>query len=109
MAGDTRDSSSPTPRGPPPGVTEPPEHVKTPNKIYEVFNAPPASANALPEGSGQNTAGSRPQAYSLGDAIKTVKIGDFKEVTTYPCSRESLMFGIGSGFAVGGVRFLVGG
>lgn len=107
MAGDTRDTS-PQPRGPPPGATEPPSHVNSP-KIYEVFNAPPPSANSLPEGSGQNTAGSRPQAYSLGEAIKTVKVADFKEVVTYPCARESFLFGIGGGFGVGGLRFLVGG
>jgi cytochrome c oxidase assembly protein subunit 20 len=109
MAGDTRESSSsPSSRGPPPGALEPPEHVKTPNKIYEVFDAPP-SANALPEGSGQNTAGSREPAPSLGDAIKTVRLGDFKQVHMYPCVRESLLMGIGGGFGIGGIRALWGG
>lgn len=106
MAGDTRDSR--TPRGPPPGATEPPEHVKTPNKIYEVFESTP-SANALPEGSGQNTAGTREPVPTLGDAIKTVRLGDFKQVYMYPCVRESLLMGIGGGFAMGGVRALWGG
>jgi cytochrome c oxidase assembly protein subunit 20 len=109
MAGDTRDPSTPTPRGPPPGSTEPPEHVKTPPKIYEVFNAPPPSANALPEGSGLNTAGAREKQPTLTEGIKTVRLQDFKQVHMYPCVRESLLMGIGSAFGVGGVRALWGG
>src|SRR4051812_11498015 len=93
MAGDTRDSSSPTPsppRGPPPGATSPPEHISSSSpKVYEVFNAPPASANALPEGSGQNTAGGQKEAPTLASAIKTVRVQDFKQVHMYPCVRES--------------------
>ncbi|TVY43152.1 Cytochrome c oxidase protein 20, mitochondrial [Lachnellula occidentalis] len=99
MAGDTRESSSPPLRGPPPGATEPPEHVEN-AKTYEVF---PASANSLPEGSGQNTAG-RPQNPNLTDAVKTVRIQDFKQVYMYPCVRESLLTGIGGGFAMGFIR-----
>lgn len=111
MAGDTRDSPNPSPRGPPPGAIEPPDHVKTPNKIYEVFNAPapPQSTNALPEGSGQNTAGVKDPTPSLSNAIKTVRIEDFKQVHMYPCVRESLLMGIGGGFGIGGVRALWGG
>jgi cytochrome c oxidase assembly protein subunit 20 len=108
MAGDTRDSNQLTPRGPPPGAIEPPEHVKSP-KIYEVFHSPPSNANALPEGSGQNTAGGRQQAPALTDAVKTVKLEDFKKVHMYPCVRESLLVGIGSGFGIGGIRALWGG
>jgi cytochrome c oxidase assembly protein subunit 20 len=109
MAGDTRDSNQPPLRGPPPGATEPPEHVKTPNKVYEVFHSPPQNANALPEGSGQNTAGGREKAPALTDAIKTVKLEDFKKVHMYPCVRESLLMGIGGGFGIGGIRALWGG
>ncbi|KAH7370120.1 hypothetical protein BKA65DRAFT_487709 [Rhexocercosporidium sp. MPI-PUGE-AT-0058] len=112
MAGDTRDSSSPTPsppRGPPPGATSPPEHISSSSpKVYEVFNAPPASANALPEGSGQNTAGGQKEAPTLASAIKTVRVQDFKQVHMYPCVRESLLMGIGGAFGVGGVRALWG-
>ena len=109
MAGDTRDSNQSTPRGPPPGVVEPPDHVKTPNKIYEVFNSPPPSANALPEGSGQNTAGGRERPPAITDAVKTIKLEDFKKVHMYPCVRESLLMGIGGGFGIGGIRALWGG
>jgi cytochrome c oxidase assembly protein subunit 20 len=116
MAGDTRDTSSsqPQPRGPPPGAsqTEPPAHIQSGSpKVYEVFHsdAPPASANALPEGSGQNTAGSKKEVPSLSEAIKTVRLEDFKQVHMYPCVRESLLMGIGGGFGIGGLRALLGG
>lgn len=106
MAGDTRDSSTPPPRGSPPGATEPPDHVKN-TKVYEVFNGPP-NANSLPEGSGQNTAGSHQEAPSLGEAVKTVRLGDFQQVYLYPCVRESLLTGIGAGFGMGAVRAVWG-
>jgi len=105
MAGDTRDAAQNL-RGPPPGAEAPPDHVKNP-KIYEVFNAP-ASANDLPQGSGQNTAGGRVEVPSLAEAVKTVRLEDFKQVHMYPCVRESLLSGIAGAFAVGGVRSLMG-
>lgn len=108
MADDTRDTN-PTPRGPPPGATSPPDHVKTPNKVYEVFHTPPENANALPEGSGQNTAGSHKETPTLGAAIKTVRWQDFTQVHMYPCARESFLTGIGGGFAMGGIRAIFGG
>ena len=107
MAGDTRDTSHTPIRGPPPGATLPPEHVKD-AKVYEVFHAP-GNANALPEGSGQNTAGGKLPNPSLGEAVKTVRLGDFKQIHMYPCVRESLLTAIGGGFAVGGIRALLGG
>lgn len=106
MSGKSTDSN-PMPRGPPPGATEPPAHVSKP-KVYEVFNAP-ENANALPDGSGQNTAGSHGEGPGLAEAIKTVRLGDFKQVHMYPCVRESLLTGIGAGFAMGGVRALLKG
>ncbi len=103
------------PAGPPPGATEPPSHVQN-SKVYEVFepaarpdNAPPQNANALPAGYGQNTAGGRPPKLDITDAVKTVRLEDFKNIHTYPCVRESLLTAIGTAFAVGGGRVLFGG
>ncbi len=107
MAGDIRDSNQPPLRGPPPGATAPPDHVQSP-KIYEVFNGPPKSANALPEGSGLNTAGAHAEVPTLSEAVKTVHLGDFQQVHMYPCVRESLLNGIGGGFGIGGLRYLFG-
>jgi cytochrome c oxidase assembly protein subunit 20 len=110
MAGDTRDKDSLSqPPGATPGENVPPPHVGTPNKVYEIFQGPPESANALPEGSGQNTAGSKPPVARLSDAVKTLRVEDIKQVYMYPCVRESLLYGIGGGFGVGGVRALWGG
>ncbi|KFY43812.1 hypothetical protein V494_01806 [Pseudogymnoascus sp. VKM F-4513 (FW-928)] len=94
------------PADPPPGATAPPDHVDKP-KIYEVFDGT-STANALPEGYGQNSAGRRPQNVSLTEAAKTVRVEDFKNIHTYPCVREGLLTAIGGGFAVGGTRMLFG-
>jgi cytochrome c oxidase assembly protein subunit 20 len=91
MAGDIRDPPSTPPQA----------------KTYETFT--PENANVLPAGSGQNTAGSKKEMPSLTQAIKTVRIEDFKQVHMYPCVRESLMMGIGGAFGVGGLRALLGG
>lgn len=119
MAEDTRDTATPPSdgtsrdpllRGPPPGATSPPPHVQNSSpKVYEVFNAAPPSANALPDGSGQNTAGGRPAIPNLSEAVKTLRWQDFSQVHMYPCVRESLLTGIGAAFAMGGVRSLFGG
>lgn len=105
MAGDARDTAQGL-RGPPPAADALPDHVKSP-KIYEVFDAP-TSANDLPQGSGQNTAGGHVEVPSLTEAVKTVRLGDFKQVHMYPCARDSFLSGIAGAFAVGGVRGLMG-
>ncbi|KIN01101.1 hypothetical protein OIDMADRAFT_89435, partial [Oidiodendron maius Zn] len=78
-----------------------------PSKNFEVFH----SANALPPGSGLNTAGSKLNNSNptFFDALKTVRLQDFTQVHMYPCVRESLLMGIGAGFGVGGVRGVLGG
>jgi len=45
---------------------------------------------------------------TLSEAMKTLRMGDIKQVYMYPCARESLLSGIGGGFAIGGVRALLG-
>src|ERR1700709_1587901 len=97
MAGDTRDS-----------IPVPPRPESTPKKTFDTFTPPP-SANALPEGAGRNTAGQHAAAPKLSEAVKTVRLEDFKQVHMYPCVRESLLLGIGGAFGVGGVRMILGG
>jgi Protein of unknown function (DUF3767) len=110
MAGDTRESSSPDPHNPVSGKTKSPGLSRTAQKNYEVFDSPPVSANALPPGSGLNTAGSKINSNpTLFDAIKTVRLEDFKQVHMYPCVRDSLLTGIGAGFGIGGLRGIFGG
>jgi len=112
MAADTRDDASP--QAPSPSTK--PDHDYSPppyqGKVYEIFNAPPATppenANVLPGGSA-NTAGGRPKDAGLIDAVKTVKLEEFTEIHKKPCVRESLLTGILSGFGMGGVRAVLGG
>ncbi|POS83853.1 hypothetical protein EPUL_004022, partial [Erysiphe pulchra] len=86
------------------------QNLKPTTKTYETFNTPPPNANALPEGSGQNTAGAlgRQEVPSLLEAIKTVRWQDFKQVHMYPCTKDSLIVGIASAFGMGGIRAVFG-
>jgi len=93
MAGDTRDSTT---------------SGASPTK-YETFTGPPPSANALPAGSGQNTAGSKAEPLSLKDAIGTVRWQDFSQVHMYPCVRESFLMGIAGAFGAGSFKAIFGG
>ena len=43
------------------------------------------------------------------DALATIRPADFTEVHLKPCVREGYLFGMGSGFAVGFLRAVVGG
>ncbi|KAG2230995.1 hypothetical protein INT48_002774 [Thamnidium elegans] len=40
------------------------------------------------------------------DALKTVKLEDFKEVNRIPCARNALLYGIATGVTVGALRFI---
>jgi hypothetical protein len=46
---------------------------------------------------------------SVVDAFKTIKKEDFLTIGQSPCSRQGLLTGIGTGAAIGGLRFVVGG
>ncbi|KAG9244113.1 hypothetical protein BJ878DRAFT_85659 [Calycina marina] len=88
MQSDTRDSSS--------------------ARKVETFASLPPSANSLPEGSGQNTAGSHSEPLTLKDAVKTVRFQDFTQVHMYPCVRESFLIGIAGAFGTGSIRAIFG-
>jgi cytochrome c oxidase assembly protein subunit 20 len=111
MAGDTRESSPPESGSSASGESKNSEADRNSSKNFEVFNSPPQSANALPPGSGQNTAGSKlnNKTPNFFDALKTIRLQDFTQVHMYPCVRESLLMGMGAGFSIGGVRSVLGG
>ena len=68
------------------------------------------SANALPLGSGQNTAGSHATPPpTIKEGLKTIRLEDFTQVHKYPGVRDSLLMGIGAGFGAGGLRFVLAG
>jgi len=71
-------------------------------------DAPPENANELPGGN-LNTAGGKVRDANVADALKAVKVNDFKEIHKKPCVRDAFLPGIGAGFAVGGIRAIMGG
>lgn len=106
------DSTPPKLRGPPPGATEPPDHVKQP-QIYEIFHSPTTSDSGNPTSAppaagtkGQPDLLSRP---TLKDGVQSIKSDDWTKIHHIPCAREGFMTGIGAGTVVGMGRYFVGG
>ncbi|KAI1748683.1 hypothetical protein F4782DRAFT_534123 [Xylaria castorea] len=106
------DEAPPRLRGPPPGATEPPDHVKQP-QIYEVFNSSTTpershiAASAAPPAGAEGQQG-RPHRATFKQGMQTITSGDFFRVHQIPCAREGFMTGIGAGVAVGAGRYIVG-
>ncbi|KAI0116134.1 cytochrome oxidase biogenesis protein, Cox20 subunit [Hypoxylon sp. NC0597] len=90
-------------RGPPPGVTTVPEHVKTP-QIYEIFPGPNPQDQAGAATEGQKSS-SQP---TITEGLRSIKRDDFFNVHQIPCARQGFMTGIGAGAAVGMGRYFVG-
>jgi cytochrome c oxidase assembly protein subunit 20 len=109
------DTSSPQPRGPPPGATAPPDHVTKP-QVYEIFNPSraedgdgkfsPAGSPGQPGQPGQQGQQARP---TMTEGFKSIKQDDWLKVHHMPCARQGFLTGIGSGFVVGFIRYLTGG
>lgn len=76
-------------------------------KTYDTFDYPATkdNLNSLP---GANAHGP-PASAGLIDALKSIKLEDFKEVHKKPCTREGFLTGIGAGFGIGGIRAILGG
>lgn len=69
----------------------------------------PENANLMAGGT-QHTAGGKAPEVSLSTAFEGgLKWNDFAELPKKPCVRDALMTGIGSGFALGGIRAIFGG
>lgn len=63
----------------------------------------PENANALPGGTA-NTAGGKVEDVTVVDAAKSIKLEEFSQIHRKPCVKDSLLTGIGTGFAMGSVR-----
>ncbi|KAI0534723.1 hypothetical protein GGR58DRAFT_44099 [Xylaria digitata] len=101
------DDAPPKLRGPPPGATEPPDHVKKP-QIYEVFHSsttPERSELASALSAGPESKSPRP---TFKEGMQSIKSDDFLRIHQIPCAREGLMTGIGAGAVVGVGRFFTG-
>ncbi|KAL8771733.1 MAG: hypothetical protein Q9209_002924 [Squamulea sp. 1 TL-2023] len=103
MAADTRNSKSSNQSSANADITVPN------GKTYDTFNYPATLENkdSLPGANPNSFAGKRTEP-GIVDALKTIKLEDFKEVHKKPCTREGFLTGIGAAFATGGVRVILG-
>ncbi|KAL8994578.1 MAG: hypothetical protein Q9169_005496 [Polycauliona sp. 2 TL-2023] len=103
MAADTRDSTSPKQSS----ATS--DTVGSNGKTYDTFNYPATTENKqnLPGANSGNLVRKQTEP-GIVDALKTIKLQDFKEVHKKPCTREGFLTGIGAAFATGGVRAILG-
>lgn len=67
----------------------------------------PENADLLP-GKAVNTAGGKIRDTTLIDAVKTIRLKDFKDVHKKPCARDAFLAGFSAGFGVGGIRAIIG-
>jgi cytochrome c oxidase assembly protein subunit 20 len=79
-------------------------------KMWEAFGNPKDPVNQLPGGT-YNTAGGKPPSPSIWDAFSFEMFQREGRPKFYQtsCARDSLMVGIASGGAVGGLRFILKG
>ncbi|KAJ5240170.1 hypothetical protein N7468_004789 [Penicillium chermesinum] len=77
-------------------------------KLWEAFGNPEEPVNALANAS-YKPRGKDPKDISYSDITGTINISELSSVHRSPGSRDSLMIGIGSGFATGGLRAVFGG
>lgn len=68
----------------------------------------PENANMMAGGTEHTAGGKIPEA-TLSNAIGTIKPDEFRSFHKKPCVRDSLLYGIGGGFGVGGIRAIWGG
>jgi cytochrome c oxidase assembly protein subunit 20 len=77
-------------------------------KLWDAFGNPEEPVNVSP-GAIYDPTRQKPKDVSVMESIKSLSL---KDVTTFykaPCARDSLMTGMGAGFAAGGIRAVVGG
>lgn len=68
--------------------------------------SPPANANTMAGGT-QHTAGGAVPEVSISAAFNgALKTSDFTDLPKKPCVRDSLLMGMGAGFALGGLRLV---
>ncbi|GAM83278.1 hypothetical protein ANO11243_012640 [Dothideomycetidae sp. 11243] len=65
---------------------------------------PEGPANIMPGGTANTAGGERPDDVAMVKAAKLIKWEDWTTLPSKPCVKDSLMTGIGSGFALGGLR-----
>lgn len=76
--------------------------------MWEALGNPEVPVNTMPGGT-YNSAGGKPADVSWRDAFNFSYQGKGPAWYQTPCSRDALLVGIGSGGAVGGLRFVLTG
>ncbi|KAI1333308.1 hypothetical protein F5Y16DRAFT_9557 [Xylariaceae sp. FL0255] len=97
MAQDNSISSSPR------GTSESTGQSKRPSEKYETFQPAPPSNDI------QRKQQDKPSRPTFLEGIQSIRFDDFWKILQIPCAREGFLTGIGSGVAIGAVRYLVGG
>jgi cytochrome c oxidase assembly protein subunit 20 len=102
MADDTRQSTTASPA---PTAYPAPTAQDTAQEAVR-YRTP---ANSLPGGTAHTAGGEKFDDESLiTKAVRTIKPEDFLNVPYQPCAKDSLMTGMLSGFAMGGLMGIVG-
>jgi cytochrome c oxidase assembly protein subunit 20 len=100
--------TSPGPLPPPsPSATSPASQLPPPPHLDHGATKPTPPTPTAAEAESARTALSARQP-TISDAWASVKAGDFLSVHQAPCSRDGFLTGIGSGAAVGALRFVLG-
>ncbi|KAL4796878.1 hypothetical protein BDV19DRAFT_387749 [Aspergillus venezuelensis] len=73
-------------------------------KLWEAFGNPEDQVNMLP-----NATGKKANEVSMMEAVKTMPLHTTTTFYRTGCARDSLLYGIGAGFGIGGVRGILGG
>ncbi|KAJ9291612.1 hypothetical protein DTO021C3_969 [Paecilomyces variotii] len=119
MAGDTRDAGS-SPAGEQiddkstvqtsSAAGQKPKHELPKSqvgKLWEAFGNPEEPINMAP--GAYSNAGGKAKDISVADTVKSISLSEISSFYKTPCSRDSLLIGLGAGFGVGGLRGIVGG
>jgi cytochrome c oxidase assembly protein subunit 20 len=90
-----------------PNETESERQVGPKDKVLHLWSTPLPESQTNADGTPNPDA--PPVQHTLREALDSIKKDDWARITETPCAREGLLTGIGSGFAVGMLRFLVKG
>lgn len=118
MADDTQDPTPPrpettdttnqfNPQGPSAERKKPKyEATSQVGKLWDAFGNPEDSANTL---AGVNSRHNDTKDMTVPEVLKSMSFHNVKSFYRAPCARDSLLTGMGFGFAAGGLRTIVGG
>ncbi|KAI5806290.1 hypothetical protein EDC01DRAFT_626374 [Geopyxis carbonaria] len=84
-------------------ITKVPQQSQVNGEDQKRYLAPPAVTDSIANDYSDRI------VPSITDGFKTIQWNDFKKVHQQPCVRDSYLLGMGTGFGIGGLRFVLGG